>query len=792
METVHYLWSNEQRQLDEENRLQSSIYRHEINEVESEQDNYEYQRLFPSFDSDFHDFLPSNNNNPNKELNLNNSKSSTLPYYLLFEYFSSIINHEKHSFQNLLQPFFNSLYEFGEDNRLLTHMIRLLLKTKQNLSNYFLNINKPFDIYQDSKSSMIIQCYSTINLIEQRTNDLLIQYENHPTLNEILRIIQRIQTFSIENSLIKFLYGFDLLFDKLTYWQQTYASKTLQTTFNNELDLLISHIIEYRQYEFNCYEQTLSMIDYNQRQLIIEQWWLYLFDIMNSKIDDFISLENNLHEFFQQSTLGDFQIRLEICEILSNYFLHNETNNFILHSLIKYYQQFQELIEKQKLNFIRKPIENEIKKFLNIQRWKDRNYYSLKQSINKSHQFLFKSIKKYKQLILQPIGKFLSLYSINFQQSILTKNDDFFRLIHLKFNKTKFNLINYPLINEIKIDTNLIHQLSSTIHSMKIQDKNRKESKQIYTEKRQLITQLFKKLTSIGLSFRKGLLNINFNNKNFHSISIIKFNFYSLELNNQNYALINTKRNKLIIINRLNILEKFSLFFQQIDFNYYKIIYQHNQLCLFKQIHKIDPIIYQRIHGFLRHLFEIIFQQKFLLHQLIQQYVNFSKLFSIYSKQNFQYSFNNNEIDQLYHLTISLIERTYSFLFIIQTIPSTMSMDNIPILDQLPNYIDLFKLNDLKILLEKFLEHLNLLIEKLNQYYDCIIDYHPLVKDIYSLHVEICSIKEQIRNIINKMFINENSFPNEQFLGQLAKNFLEIYEQFCQINILEENKGVLY
>jgi hypothetical protein len=80
-------------------------------------------------------------------------------------------------------------------------------------------------------------------------------------------------------------------------------------------------------------------------------------------------------------------------------------------------------------------------------------------------------------------------------------------------------------------------------------------------------------------------------------------------------------------------------------------------------------------------------------------------------------------------------------------------------------------------------------MEKLNQFYENVIDYHPLLKDIHELHGEICFIKEQIRNVMEKLFIDENIFPNDRFVGQVAKNFMQIYEQFSQINILKKEKG---
>ncbi|UJR34182.1 hypothetical protein I4U23_021588 [Adineta vaga] len=781
LETIYYLWSEEQRQIDEEKRLSSSIYRHETSELESEQDHTEYHRLFPSFDSHFQDFLPPEESLPieeTKSLEDKPSKSSILPYYLLFEYFSSIFKSKKPSLNNLLLPFFNTIYEFGEDDRLITHMIRFSVPSKDSLSTYFLNLNKPFDIYQDSKSSMIIECYPTIASIEQRTNYLLLTHDNHPTLTEILLVIQRIKSFSISHSLIKFLYGFDILFTKLTYWQQTYASKSLQTTFDQQLELLTTLIIRFRKYEFSCYEQSLSMIDYNQRQTTITTWWLHLFNLINSKQENVDEFEKVLHEFFRQSTLGDFPIRLEICQIFLKYF-PNE-NRMILNSIIQYYQQFQDFLDHQRTSF-RKPIEIEIKKFLSIQQWKDTNYYSLKQSIEKSHQFLFKSMKKYKQFLHQPIEKHLSTYQISVQLT----NEDFFRLIKLKFNKKIFHLQNFSFINEMKYDTKVILELSSTISAMKIETNDRKELKQLYTEKRQLITQLFQKLTSIGLSYRKGLMNLR--SQTSYAIQPIEISFLPIDFQG-NYGLIETKKKKLILKDRSEVFERFEKLFIQTDLNYYRILYQHKQLDILSKVNKLDPIIYQRIQGFQEHLIKVIFQQKFLLHSFLEQYEMFTKHFTLYSKRNFQFQFNQmNHIDRLYHSTIDLIERVYSFLLIIRAIPKN-SMEEIPILDIKPNYVELVNSNDLTELLEKFLERLKILLEKMNGFYENVIDYHPSLKDIYNLQQEICLSKELIGNVMGKLFIDENRFPNDHFIGDLTKNFMEIYTQFSKINILKHEK----
>ena len=70
------------------------------------------------------------------------------------------------------------------------------------------------------------------------------------------------------------------------------------------------------------------------------------------------------------------------------------------------------------------------------------------------------------------------------------------------------------------------------------------------------------------------------------------------------------------------------------------------------------------------------------------------------------------------------------------------------------------------------------------------IDYHPLLKDIYYLHCEIYLIKEQIRNIIEKLFINENIFPNDQFIGQLAKILFKFMNNFHKLIFLKKKKVI--
>ena len=779
LETVHYLWSEEQRQSEEEKRSSTSLFRHEASELESEEDQREYHRLFPSFDGEFQEFLAESTEPivvaPIEE------RPASIPSYLLYEYLRSILHPRDASLNDLLPSLTNSLYEFGDDHRLVNAYLRLSIRSKISLREYFLHLNKPFDIYQDSRPSMIVDCSSMLKSIVERTEFLLLSHDSHPTLTEILRVLQRIHSFSIEQSLIKFLYGFDLLFDKLTYWQQTFSSRTLQTTFDEQLKLLTEKIIEFRRYEYQCYEQTLTMIDYDQRRQTIEQWWLHLFAVLRDHQTNDEQLEVHLHQFFGNATLGDFRTRLEICQTFEEYFPRR--SRATLNGVRRYYQQFQRFFHEQ-IETLRKPIEKELKEFFRIQQWKDTNYYSLKQSIEKSQKFLFKAMKKYKRALYQSTRSVFSSYQVSFASSF-PPNDEFFRSILVKFNRKIFVMPEFPKrLGQVKNDCQSLCQIASTVAEMKSNTTDRKQLKQLYTEKRQLLTQLFQKLTSIGLSFRKGLLH--FSTKKSFSLASWPIEFHSVSSVQRSYATLRTKRKTFIVDNREETLEKFAKIVEETNDDFYCVIYQHEQLRLTSQKTSLDAIISQRIQGFQEHLITLISEQKRLFQTFLCQYEEFSRRVSLLAEEDPSISLSN--IDRLHQQTICLIERIESFRLILRSRPTTVD-PSVPIIDAVPSYTQLTNSIDLNALMEKFLEQLKILLTKINVYEEHRMVHHPILQEIDECHRQIVESEEQIRSIFVRVFLDEQLFPDDQFLGQLTKDFLRIYRDFSQLDLHDENNN---
>lgn len=131
---------------------------------------------------------------------------------------------------------------------------------------------------------------------------------------------------------------------------------------------------------------------------------------MGQNLKDYtIQLMNDLEMFFSEAVLGEFQSRLQLLRQLSKHLellvldyreldvIHNALLNFIsMYS--RYASRVAEAIQKG-----RATIEKSMKDVLLLASWKDTNIVALRESARKSHQKLFKLVRKFRAVLGQPM-----------------------------------------------------------------------------------------------------------------------------------------------------------------------------------------------------------------------------------------------------------------------------------------------------------------------------------------------------------------------------------------------------
>lgn len=122
-----------------------------------------------------------------------------------------------------------------------------------------------------------------------------------------------------------------------------------------------------------------------------------------------IQLMNDLEMFFSEAVLGEFHSRLQLLRQLSKHLellvldykdldvIHNAVLNFIsMYS--RYESKVSEAIQKGRAS-----IEKNMKDVLLLASWKDTNIVALRESARKSHQKLFKLVRKFRAVLGQPM-----------------------------------------------------------------------------------------------------------------------------------------------------------------------------------------------------------------------------------------------------------------------------------------------------------------------------------------------------------------------------------------------------
>ncbi|KAH6554575.1 hypothetical protein KP509_1Z323900 [Ceratopteris richardii] len=128
---------------------------------------------------------------------------------------------------------------------------------------------------------------------------------------------------------------------------------------------------------------------------------------------DMEALIVSLEEFIQTAPLGEYRRRVEMLEGFYAEFSSpklcsdthpdslSSTINRILYNLSCYYSQFLPLVEEA-ISSAKRTVASELGDLVKLQKWDDRNYYTLTSSNETTHRKLFKLISKYKVLLTKP------------------------------------------------------------------------------------------------------------------------------------------------------------------------------------------------------------------------------------------------------------------------------------------------------------------------------------------------------------------------------------------------------
>ncbi|XP_068082683.1 midasin [Anabrus simplex] len=271
---------------------------------------------------------------------------------------------------------------------------------------------KTSDFYRDSNPGEVRQCLPLLGNVKQRVQELLDQWPDHPTLSQVMKILERIQDFPVTSPVARFLTGLELLLTKMQEWEENAHSGVSLAPHS----AAVTHqIIAWRKLELQCWKDCLTNAALRAKANA-SHWWFHIYSLVESFTKPDTSqgtpmteqdLIHSLQRFMEESTLGEFQARLEILYGFHCHTIHMEPSSrrdklmSILWNLHGYYSQFSDGVNAR-IRELRLPIEKKLKDFVKIARWNDINYWAVKAAVEKTHKTLHKHVKEFEDVLKQP------------------------------------------------------------------------------------------------------------------------------------------------------------------------------------------------------------------------------------------------------------------------------------------------------------------------------------------------------------------------------------------------------
>ncbi|ODV93781.1 hypothetical protein PACTADRAFT_71717 [Pachysolen tannophilus NRRL Y-2460] len=402
---LYYRWSLRRMKKEEEEAIQSSMYRFNDSTMDAEA---EFKSLFP----DYEDVMDLKDNHGDK-----NSFSTDDVYLKLMKtYISVFLEKEDIRIKDIMSDGLELVKMLEKSDSFKdgfldsSVLIVLVNKVSSSIDEFSKYSTDDIDFYRDFNPTESKRVIDIIEKLQGSVHNLLLQWPDHATLQNIFMASSELLSFPSNTPLAKLIQKLEQIYTFISEWEKFSHSKiSLKSNFDEIAQLIIS----WRKLELRTWKSLFANED-KAMEKNIGKWWFHLFEtiivpIMAESQDveiDEVKILAAINIFLSQTTYGEYFHRLTLLKafsqhvklISSEFPMYDAISNVIL-----YYEQFSPII-KDEIAVNRKQLEKSISEIILLASWKDVNADALKQSARRSHHSLYKIVRKYRELLSKPVS----------------------------------------------------------------------------------------------------------------------------------------------------------------------------------------------------------------------------------------------------------------------------------------------------------------------------------------------------------------------------------------------------
>ncbi|PIN24695.1 hypothetical protein CDL12_02577 [Handroanthus impetiginosus] len=274
-----------------------------------------------------------------------------------------------------------------------------------------------YNFYKDSNPPIMAKLVEPVSLLRERILVFLKEWDDHPSLQKILEVIDMNLALPLNTPLAKALSALEFLLNRVQILQETVAKFPL----SDQLDRIFALVSSWYKLEFESWPALLDEVQ-SQFERNAGKLWFPLYSVLQrshtADIDQYnSSIIESMEEFFKTSSIGEFKKQLQLLLSfhgqISNYLNRGlytspcqEENVKILYNTLGFYVQLLPQISEH-IGTHRRSIEKELNELLKLCRWDHIDNYFAVENLKRTRQKLRKIVKKYTDLLQQPLMEFL-------------------------------------------------------------------------------------------------------------------------------------------------------------------------------------------------------------------------------------------------------------------------------------------------------------------------------------------------------------------------------------------------
>ncbi|KAK3301992.1 uncharacterized protein B0T15DRAFT_561457 [Chaetomium strumarium] len=277
-----------------------------------------------------------------------------------------------------------------------------------------------YNFYTDANLAEVRKVLGLVNAIKKRFLELqgIDEIGHHQTLADVVLACDRVLDMAIDDPLAKLITAVERLHAHVYEWHEGgWATSAHKATVLYEK--LRDTICDWRRLELGSWSRLLDA-EAKQHYDNARSWWFIAYGAvilepcailqqgLNLK-DHAVKLLGILESYFTGASVGQFAARLDLLRQLKNQLdllvLDEPALGLVrdaVQNLILFYSRYERKVAET-IRTGRAPLDRSMKDVLLMYKWRDKNIDALRESARKSHQKLFKLVRKFRAVLEQPV-----------------------------------------------------------------------------------------------------------------------------------------------------------------------------------------------------------------------------------------------------------------------------------------------------------------------------------------------------------------------------------------------------